>query len=183
MMDQISSPMMSGLVDLIEPFKKSVKQILCETGVVTTRRFLERFVVHHFPQRAVWKLLKDVPKSALLQINQLDANLHFTPFVLAGTTIRVAPTSCVRDITKSKNEGEDVDIVVYKGEQVKVLGKRVCGVTVRCGASLVFASIGAGISATLLRPKTGQSLGCLLGDMVGPIIVSFCFANVPYLEL
>ena len=66
---------------------------------------------------------------------------------------------CVRDIVKSKNEGEDVDVVVYQGERAKVLGKKVCSITVKCGASLVFASIGAGIGATLFRPTTGQSIG------------------------
>nr|GEU30177.1 uncharacterized protein [Tanacetum cinerariifolium] len=184
-------------VDLVVPFKKSVKQILRETSVVTTRRVLERFAVHYFSQRAAWKLLKDVPKSALRKSNRGMPFYTYT-FCVGRTTFRghflgVAASwlvqvgiecyRCVRDIAKSENEGEDVDIVVYKGERAKVLGKRVCGITVRCGASLVFASIGAGIGATLLRPKTGQSLGCLLGDMVGPIIVSFCFANVLHLEL
>nr|GEY83217.1 protein SYM-1 like [Tanacetum cinerariifolium] len=46
-------------VDLVVPFKKSVKQILRETSVVTTRRVLERFAVHYFCQRAAWKLLKE----------------------------------------------------------------------------------------------------------------------------
>ncbi|PWA91015.1 hypothetical protein CTI12_AA095280 [Artemisia annua] len=84
---------------------------------------------------------------------------------------------CVRDIIKSRNEGGDV-YVVHQGEQAKVFGKRVCGITARRGASLVFASIGAGIGATLFRPTTGQSIGCMLGDMVGPIIMSLCFATI-----
>nr|GEZ43838.1 hypothetical protein CTI12_AA280340 [Tanacetum cinerariifolium]GEZ43850.1 hypothetical protein CTI12_AA280340 [Tanacetum cinerariifolium] len=114
-----------------------------------------------------------VPKSALHKSNR-GMPFYTSTFCVGRTTFRghflaVAASwlvqvgiecyRCVRDITKSENEGEDVDIV-YKGEQVKVLCKRVCGVTVRCGASLIFASIGAGIGATLLRPKTGLSLGC-----------------------
>lgn len=46
-----------------------------------------------------------------------------------------------------------------QAERVKTLGKKVYGVTIRCGASLVFASIGAGIGATLFRPSSGQSVG------------------------
>lgn len=59
----------------------------------------------------------------------------------------------MRDISKSDDDG------VEREEQVKGLGKKVYGVTVRCGASLLFASIGAGIGATLFRPSTGQSVG------------------------
>ncbi|GJX63671.1 hypothetical protein Tco_0296571 [Tanacetum coccineum] len=138
-------------VDLIEPFKKSVKQILCE-------------------------LLKDIPKSALRKSKRGMPFYTYTVCVgrttFRGHFLGVATSwlvqvgiecyRCVRDIAKSENEGEDVDIVVYKGERAKVLGKRVCGVTVRCGVSLVFASIGAGIGATLLRPRTGRSLVFLI---------------------
>nr|DAD23638.1 TPA_asm: hypothetical protein HUJ06_025101 [Nelumbo nucifera] len=51
-------------VDLVTPFKKSVKQILRETTVITTRRVLERLAVHYVSQRMAWKFLKDMPKSA-----------------------------------------------------------------------------------------------------------------------
>ncbi|XP_040964941.1 uncharacterized protein [Gossypium hirsutum] len=46
-------------VDLVVPFKKSVKQIIRETTVVTTRRVLERLAVIYVSQRMAWKLLKD----------------------------------------------------------------------------------------------------------------------------
>ncbi|KAM0044240.1 hypothetical protein Hdeb2414_s0010g00350891 [Helianthus debilis subsp. tardiflorus] len=183
-------------VDLVAPLKKSVKQILRETSVVTTRRVLERLAVHHFSQRAAWKLLKDVPKSAMRKANRgMPIYTYF--FCVSRTTFRghflgVAASwlvqvgiECyrfVRDILKS-NQGEDADVDLDQSERVKVLGKKVCGATVRCGASLVFASIGAGIGATLFRPSSGQSIGCLLGDMAGPIIVTFCFSNVSHLEL
>ncbi|KAI7734416.1 hypothetical protein M8C21_004065 [Ambrosia artemisiifolia] len=184
-------------VDLIVPFKKSVKQILRETSVVTTRRVLERLAVHHFSQRAAWKLLKDVPKSAMRKANR-GMPFHTYFFCVSRTTIRghflgVAASWLVqvgiecyrfaRDILKSNQEEDDVDADFDQSERVKVLGKKVYGVTVRCGASLVFASVGAGIGATLFRPSSGQSIGCLLGDMAGPIIVSFCFSNVAHLEL
>ncbi|KAH0699400.1 hypothetical protein KY290_014223 [Solanum tuberosum] len=32
----------------------------------------------------------------------------------------------------------------------------------RCGASLVFASIGAGIGAMIVHPTTGQWIGCAI---------------------
>nr|DAD20250.1 TPA_asm: hypothetical protein HUJ06_021713 [Nelumbo nucifera] len=51
-------------VDLVTPFKKSIKQILRKTTVITTRRVLERLAVCYVSQRMAWKLLKDVPKSA-----------------------------------------------------------------------------------------------------------------------
>ncbi|XP_076922128.1 uncharacterized protein LOC143583802 [Bidens hawaiensis] len=183
-------------VDLVVPFKRSVKQILRETSVVTTRRVLERLAIHHFSQRAAWKLLKDVPKSAMRKANRgMPFYTYF--FCVSRTTFRghflgVAASwlvqvgiECyrfVRDIYKSNHE-EDVDVDFDQSERAKVLGKKVYGVTVRCGASLVFASIGAGIGATLFRPSSGQAVGCLLGDMAGPIIVSYCFANGHHLEL
>ena len=46
-----------------------------------------------------------------------------------------------------------------KEEQVRLLVKSVSSTTVRCSASLVFASIGAGIGATLFRPSAGQWIG------------------------
>ncbi|XP_076959664.1 uncharacterized protein LOC143635809 [Bidens hawaiensis] len=183
-------------VDLVVPFKRSVKQILRETSVVTTRRVLERLAVHHFSQRAAWKLLKDIPKSAVRKANRgMPFYTYF--FCVSRTTFRghflgvtaswlvqvgIECYRFVRDIFKSNHE-EDVDVDFDQSERVKVLGKKVYGVTVRCGASLVFASIGAGIGATLFRPSSGQSVGCLLGDMAGPIIVSYCFTNGHHLEL
>lgn len=48
---------------------------------------------------------------------------------------------------------------VEPSKQAKILGKKVFGTTVRCGASLVFASVGAGLGATVLRPSLGQWIG------------------------
>ena len=58
----------------------------------------------------------------------------------------------------SKEEGEEVETT----EQVKNVGKKISATTVRCGASLIFASIGAGIGATLFRPSAGQWIGMLI---------------------
>lgn len=57
-----------------------------------------------------------------------------------------------------KEGNDDLD----KPERLKLLGKKVTGATVRCSASLVFASIGAGIGATLFRPSAGQWIGKLI---------------------
>lgn len=48
---------------------------------------------------------------------------------------------------------------VEPSQQAKILGKKVFGTTFRCGASLVFASVGAGLGAIILRPSLGQWIG------------------------
>ena len=48
---------------------------------------------------------------------------------------------------------------IDKAEKVKLLGKKVTGSTVKCGASLVFASITTGIGTTLFRPSANQWIG------------------------
>ncbi|KAJ9568175.1 hypothetical protein OSB04_004141 [Centaurea solstitialis] len=158
-------------MDLVVPFKKSVKQILRETTVVTTRRILERLAVHHCSQRVAWKLLKDVRKSAERKASRgMPTHTYF--FCVSKTTFRghflgVAASwlvqvgiECYRFIRDySKTCDDEIDDADNKALQVKVLGKKVYGITVRCGASLIFASIGAAIGATLFRPSSGQSVG------------------------
>ncbi|XP_052178465.1 uncharacterized protein LOC127792136 [Diospyros lotus] len=178
-------------VDLVVPFKKSVKQIARETTVVTTRRVLERLALHYVSQRMAWKLLKDVPKSAARKAERGMPSLAYF-FSVSRTTFRghllgVAASWLVQfgieiyhffsDMLKEENDKAD------RTERVIVLGKKVYGTTVRCSASLVFASIGAGIGATLFRPSSGQWIGCALGDLAGPVIVSYCFDKVLHTEL
>lgn len=55
----------------------------------------------------------------------------------------------------SKEEDDELETA----EQVKLLGKKLSATTVKCGSSLVFASIGAGIGAVLFRPSAGQWIG------------------------
>ncbi|XP_011087888.1 uncharacterized protein LOC105169226 [Sesamum indicum] len=175
-------------LDLVDPFKKSVKQIVRETSVVTTRRILERLAVHYVSQRMAWKLLKDVPKSAtrkaargmptltyIFCVSRTTFRGHFLG-VLASWVVQVG-TDIYRfftSISKSKQDNDTVDTA----EQLQILGNKVYGATVRCGASLVFASIGAGIGATLIRPSAGQWIGCAVGDLAGPVIVAFCFEKL-----
>ncbi|CAN1135770.1 hypothetical protein LINPERHAP2_LOCUS9051 [Linum perenne] len=74
-------------VDLVVPFKKSVKQIARETTVVTTRRILERLAVHYVSQRMAWKLLKEIPKSAQRKAERgLPTTLYI--FRVSRTTFR-----------------------------------------------------------------------------------------------
>ena len=56
------------------------------------------------------------------------------------------------------NSEEEIDRA-DKAQRAKLLGKKVTCTTVKFGASLVFASIGAGIGATLFRPSAGQWIG------------------------
>ncbi|KAF5730488.1 hypothetical protein HS088_TW19G00078 [Tripterygium wilfordii] len=180
-------------LDLVVPFKKSVKQIIRETTIVTTRRILERIAVHYVSQRMACKLLKDVPKSATRKAQRgIPTSVYI--YRVSKTTFRgyllgVAAAWLVQvgieiyrffsRIIKSDKESDQVD----KSEQVKVLGKRVSCVTIRCGASLVFASIGAGIGAVLIRPSLGQWIGCAVGDLAGPVIVSFSLGKLLHVDL
>lgn len=56
---------------------------------------------------------------------------------------------------KSRNE----DVSVDKGERIRIFKDKVIIATIRCNASLIFASIGGGIGATLFRPSIGQWIG------------------------
>ncbi|GKB90374.1 hypothetical protein Tco_0962646, partial [Tanacetum coccineum] len=154
-------------VDYVVPLKMTVKQILLETSVVTTRRVLERLVVHNFSQRVAWKLIKDVPKSAVRKANRgMPFYIYF--FRVCRTTFRgqflgyaaswlvqvgIECYSFVRDISKKV---DDIDVDA-KHKRAKVLGERVYYVSVGCCLSLVSASIGAGMTATFFRPSFGRS--------------------------
>ncbi|KAK2640188.1 hypothetical protein Ddye_027983 [Dipteronia dyeriana] len=189
----LQEPQEERRVDLVVPFKKSVKQIVRETTVVTTRRLLERLAVHYVSQRTAWKLLKDVSKSASRKADRgLPTLVYFvrvSKTTFRGHLLGVAASWLVQvgieiyrffsRIMKSGEESDNVD----KSKQAKLLGKRVTGVTIRCGASLVFASIGAGIGATMIRPSYGQWMGCAAGDLVGPIIIEFCLDKTLHLNL
>ncbi|XP_059432407.1 uncharacterized protein LOC132165747 [Corylus avellana] len=178
-------------VDLVVPLKKSVMQIIREITVVTTRRVLERMAVHYVSQRMAWKLLKDVPKSAVRKaVRGMPTSVYF--FSVCRTTFRghflgVAATWLVQVGIKIyryfssiiKEDRDDVD----KAERVKLLAKKVSCATVRCGSSLVFASIGAGLGATFFRPSAGQWIGCAVGDFAGPIIISVFVEKVLRLDL
>ncbi|KAJ0267036.1 Isopentenyl-diphosphate delta-isomerase [Hirschfeldia incana] len=172
--------------DLIVPLKKSVKQIARETTVVTTRRVLERLAISYVSQRMAWKLLKDVPQSTLrkagrgwpthlyiYKVSQTTLRGHFLGIAASWTVqVGIEIYRCVVQYVNPKPEEEEEHVEI--AEQAKDLGNKVVGITVRCGASLVFAAIGAGICSCLMRPSTGQWIGCTLGDLAGPMVVSIC---------
>ncbi|XP_022940670.1 uncharacterized protein LOC111446193 [Cucurbita moschata] len=179
-------------VDLVSPFKKSIKQIFRETTVVTTRRVLERIAVHYASQRIAWKLLKDVPKSAVRKAGRgLSTPIYF--FRVSRTTFRghalgVAASWLVQvgiEIYRyiSEKIKSEEDNIVNKTEKLVLLRKKIAGATLRCSSSLVFASIGAGIGATLFRPSAGQWIGCAVGDLAGPVIVTVCLEKGLNLDL
>lgn len=172
-------------VDLVVPFKKSIKQIIRETTVLTTRRILERLAVCYASQRTAWKLIKDVSVSATRKAGR-DLPITVYVFRVSRTTFRghllgVTATWLVqvaidiyRFLSSIFRSDEEAD-TVNKAEEVQRLQKKVFIITYKCGASLIFASIGAGIGATIFRPSIGQFVGCVLGDLAGPPIVSFLF--------
>lgn len=172
-------------VDLVVPFKKSVKQIIRETTVLTTRRVLERLAVHYVSQRLAWKLLKDVRKSATRKADRgLSSIVYF--FSVSRTTLRghflgVAASWIVQvgiDIYRyfsTVYSSTEETAMANNAEEAKVLRENVSVATIRCSSALIFASIGAGIGATLFRPSAGQWIGCAVGDLAGPIIVAKIF--------
>ncbi|TKY46247.1 hypothetical protein E2542_SST28285 [Spatholobus suberectus] len=172
-------------VDLVVPLKKSVKQIIRETTVVTTRRIIERIAVHYVSQRMAWKLLKDVPRSATRKAGRNMPTLVYF-YCVSRTTFRghmlgVAASWLVqvgielyRFFSSTFKVQHEEDNDVDKTKQVGVLGQKIFIASVKCTSSLIFASIGAGIGATLVRPSLGQWIGCAAGDLAGPIIVAFC---------
>ncbi|KAL3832956.1 hypothetical protein ACJIZ3_007692 [Penstemon smallii] len=186
--DFLQESLEENRLDLVVPFKKSVKQIIRETTVVTTRRILERLAVHYVSQRMAWKLLKDVSMSAtrkagrglptstyIISVSRTTLRGHFLG-VLASWIVQVGIDiyRFFTSISKAIKENNTIDTK----EELRVLGKKVNSATVRCGSCLVFASIGAGIGATLVRPSIGQWIGCAIGDLSGPVIVAFCFEKL-----
>ncbi|PRQ35186.1 hypothetical protein RchiOBHm_Chr5g0077271 [Rosa chinensis] len=171
-------------VDYVAPFKKSLKKIARDATVSTTKRILERISVHYVSQRMAWKLLKDTSKSAMrkagrrmptyvffFSVSKMTMRGHFLD--VAASWIISVSIDIYRTFSGMTNSKEVVD-EIDTPQKLKRLGNKVWGTTFRCGASLIFASIGAGIGATLFRPSTGQWIGRILGDVAGPIIVSYC---------
>nr|AFK34721.1 unknown [Lotus japonicus] len=85
----------------------------------------------------------------------------------------------IKPMFKSKDEDIDGD----KTKQVGPLAPKIVIATIRCTSSLIFASIGAGIGATIVRPSLGQWIGCAVGDLTGPIIVACCLDQVFQVKL
>ncbi|TKY47220.1 hypothetical protein E2542_SST29279 [Spatholobus suberectus] len=177
--------------NLSVPFKRSLLQIIREVTVVTTRCILERIAVHYVSRRMAWKLLKDVPQSAARKAGRKMPTLVYF-YSVCRTTFRgymlgVAASWLVQVgiglfqffKSKSKNKNNNIN----KDVRSRLLRQKVFIATVRCNASLIFASTGAGIGATLFRPSVGQWVGCAVGDLAGPVIVAVCADKVLHLNL
>ncbi|KAJ0981926.1 hypothetical protein J5N97_010181 [Dioscorea zingiberensis] len=186
--DDLEDPPENKHVDLVTPFKKSVKQIARETTVVTVRRVLERLAVHYVSQRMAWKLLKDIRKSSRRKAER-DMSTPYFVFSVSRTTFRghmlgVAASWIVQigvDAYRCFIRKPEDDLLVDGKEKIRMFGKKVYATTIKCTASLVFASVGAGICA-LIHPSTGQWIGCALGDFAGPVIAIICFEKL-HLEI
>ncbi|KAJ4762055.1 isopentenyl-diphosphate delta-isomerase [Rhynchospora pubera] len=163
-------------VDLVTPFQNSIKQILRETAVVTTRRVLERVAVHYVSRRTAWKLLKDASRSARRKAARGMPTILYVHSVgkttLKAQVLGVSASWVVQAIIdvyrcfirKPEDEIEEVELK----EKFKQFRKKLHTTTIKCGASLVLASVGAGIGA-LIHPSHGQWIGCTIGDFAGPI--------------
>ncbi|KAL6622790.1 hypothetical protein ACP70R_018775 [Stipagrostis hirtigluma subsp. patula] len=169
-------------VDLVTPFHNSVKQIMRETSIVTTRRVLERIAVRHVSQRTAWKLLKDASKSAKRKAARGMPTPQYT-YCVARTTFRshalgVAAAWVVQSLIevyrcffRKPHDGEES---FDDMEKFRLFGRKIYGITIKSCFSLVLASIGAGIGA-LVHPVHGQWFGCALGDVAGPVVAIIIF--------
>ncbi|KAJ1265430.1 hypothetical protein BS78_08G076000 [Paspalum vaginatum] len=178
-------------VDLVTPFHKSVKQIIRETSIVTTRRVLERIVVLHVSERTAWKLLKDASKSAKRKAARGMSTPHYT-FCVARTTFRahalgVAAAWVVQSIIevyrcfirKPSEDDQPSDQQFEDMNKFRLFGRKIYGITVKSSFCLVLASVGAGIGA-LLHPVHGQWFGCALGDVAGPVVAIIVFEKMQW---
>ncbi|KAK3136650.1 hypothetical protein QOZ80_5BG0440210 [Eleusine coracana subsp. coracana] len=172
-------------VDLITPFQNSVKQIIRETSIVTTRRVLERIAVRHVSQRTAWKILKDASKSAKRKAARGMSTPEFT-YCVTRTTFRahalgVAAAWVVRSLVEVykcfiRKPCDDVESF-EEVNKFRMFGTKILGITIKGCFSLVLASIGAGIGA-LVHPVHGQWFGCALGDVAGPVVAIIIFEKL-----
>ncbi|KAF7064299.1 hypothetical protein CFC21_070650 [Triticum aestivum] len=174
-------------VDLVTPFHNSLKQIAREISVVTTRRVFERIAVRRVSQRTAWKLLKDAAKSSKRKAMRGMSIPEYT-YCVARTTFRahalgVAATWVVQSVVQVykcfiRQPDNDDDLFDEK-EKLRLFARRIYSVTIKCGFSLFFASIGAGLGV-LLHPVHGQWIGCILGDFAGPVVAILIFEKLQF---
>ncbi|OVA17160.1 hypothetical protein BVC80_9045g58 [Macleaya cordata] len=144
--------------------------------VVTTRRLLERLAVHYVSRRMAWKLLKDIPKSAMrkatrgmpslviLLIDKIKCTKNMRTFASNHSIMVRRSWDQIYRWFSNLTKNEDTD-KVDRAHQFPLLAKKVSVTTPKYGASLVFASIGAGVGATLFHPSIGQWIGIKLTNL------------------
>lgn len=190
--EEVAPSKQSVDADLRGALKGSGRSILREVTVTTTRRLLERIAVQYVSRRVSWKLTKDLSKSAERkagrQISKFELFLGVKKSTFRGHALAIAATwlvqlaldvyNCIHNVyQKSKkwarndiNQHQE-DIKALEREELAMLERKIVGNTVKCGASLVFASIGAGLGAILIRPSSGQWIGCAAGEFAGAFMI------------
>ncbi|BBN20310.1 ribosomal RNA-processing protein 1 [Marchantia polymorpha subsp. ruderalis] len=172
-------------VDPIVPMKRSITHILREVSVITTRRILERAAVHYTSRRMAWKLLKDVPKSAVRKaardITRFELFFGVCKTTFRGHALGVLANWVVQlvlDIYRyirasfpTKKEEGRKQIAQDNNKDFNRLIRKTAGNTLKIGASLVLASVGAGLGTILIKPSTGTWIGCAAGDLAGPYLI------------
>eukprot|EP00249_Psilotum_nudum_P006594 c19917_g1_i1 orf=706-1806(+) len=178
------------LVDYVTTLKNSARYMVRELSVVTTRRILERIAVHYASQRTAWKLLKDLPKSAQRKAGRHISHLHLfvgmTKTTFRGHALGIVANWLVQLVQDFSKCFHNLYLQIRNGKSTRVnnearcleremqkLCRTIAGNTAKCGSSLVFASIGAGLGSVLIRPSSGQWLGCAAGEYAGTILVGF----------
>ncbi|CAM6123397.1 unnamed protein product [Calypogeia fissa] len=178
-------------VDAVVPLKRSAMHILREVAVITTRRVLERAVVIYASPRIAWKLLKDVPKSAVRKSARIPSKwrlfwaVQHTAFrghalgVMANWVVqlvldiyRYLRASVPKKRLEGKKKGvQEPQEARDPNKDFNKLLRKTAGNSLKGGASLVFASIGAGLGTVLIKPSIGTWIGCAAGDLAGPYII------------
>lgn len=163
--------------------------VLRELTVVTTRRLLERFVVRHVSKRTAWKLLKDIPLSSQrkagrrLLTSELLIAVTKTTFraqllgIAAGWLVQLLVDIffCIRALYRRRRKlpaGSTVWFSQIEREELVFLIRKTVGNTLKCGASLLLASIGSGLGVVLISSNWGQRIGCALGELLGGVAMS-----------
>ncbi|KAK1292307.1 hypothetical protein QJS10_CPB17g02087 [Acorus calamus] len=160
--DLLEDPPAEQPLDLVVPFKQSVKQIIREytDASKSAQRKARRGMPSHI---FFYSVCKTTFRGYLLG-------------VVASWLVKIG-IETYRCWTYGDDEDEEVD----NTERLQLFLKRIRGATVSCCSSLAFASIGAGIGA-FFSPSRGQWIGCALGDTAGPYIVAFCFKKIHLTE-
>eukprot|EP00250_Pteridium_aquilinum_P026382 c32927_g1_i1 orf=117-1169(-) len=177
-------------IDYEAAFKGSGWTVFREVTVVTTRRLLERLAVRHVSKRTAWKLLKDLPTSSqrkagrLLPMSELMVGVTKTTF--RGHLLGIAATwlvqllidiyTCIRGLYRRRRKlsaGNTTGYHQIEKEELAFLLRKTVGNTLKCGASLALASVGAGLGVVLISPSWGQRLGCMAGEFAGAVGMSY----------
>lgn len=173
-------------IDYMAALNGMGRTILREVTVITTRRLLERILVQFASKRTSWKLLKDLSKSsarkAARHISRFQLFLGVTKTTFRGHSVAVAASwlvqltldiyKCIHNIYQKRKKLTD-NTATLQRDELAILWRKIVANTLKCGAALVFASIGAGLGAVLIRPSSGQWIGCAAGEFLGALLMGY----------